>query len=108
MIGVTSLSSSDWNTVVNSINVKAKEAYSKSDSNLTNVEEGIKKVESAMDEMYKAFNETNIYVNMLCDLIYLYKQSRTLDRYTNRDTVPSNSTAYFNSIIPDRGRKIDH
>lgn len=108
MISVTNLDSSSWNTVVNNINAKAKEAYFQSDGNLRTVEGGIEKVEKAMEEMYESFNETNIYVNMLCDLINLYKQSRSYGRYATRDSVPSQSASYFNNIIPDRGRKIDY
>ena len=108
MIGVTNLDSSSWNAAVNAINAKAKEAYSKSDNNLVNVEKGIEKVEGAMHEMYKTFNETNIYVNMLCDLVYLYKRSRAIGRTSTKDSVPSSESYYFNNIIPDRGKKIEY
>lgn len=101
MIGVNSLHSSDWNAVINAINSKAKEAYVEGDNNLSETEAGIAEVKAAMNEMVDAFNEANIYVNFMDDLLFYYRQSRQLGR--NIEGVRSKSLAGVN-IVPDRGK----
>jgi hypothetical protein len=101
MIGVTNLDSESWNAAINNINQKAKDAYSKSDKSLSVTEEGIQKVQAAMDEMVDAFNAANIYVNFMDDLIFYYKESRRMGRQV--EGTRSYSLAGVN-IVPDRGK----
>lgn len=100
MVTVTNIESSSWNTAINAINRKAKEAYVNGDSSISNTEKGIAQVKEAMSEMTDAFNEATIYVNFMDDLIFYYKQSRAMGRYVNGTRQHSLEGV---GIVPNRG-----
>lgn len=100
MVTVTNINSSSWNTAINAINGKAKEAYVNGDSSISDTEKGIAKVKDAMNEMVDAFNEANVYVNFMDDLIFYYKKSIAMGRRVSG--VRQNSLEDV-GIVPDRG-----